>query len=105
MDETQGSLFEATPLEDVLDSIRSQLNTGFPEYSDSATITIVREGEIPYFQPSTDYDVLVLFKGVDEGDLERIAQDLPVRFEHDGSVYTVHVEDEEKHLETYIPTE
>lgn len=100
--EAQGSLFDELnkPLEEVLRRIRSDLEP-FPQ-APKATITIVESEELSYMQPSTDYDVLVLFEEVEKSDLERIADALPKRFEHEGAIYTVHVEDAYEHLRTHL---
>lgn len=103
MREVQGSLFdsERERKRRILDEVRSSLDREVPEYKDRARL-IVSDDDGTYLQPHADYNIIVLLRGVADGDLERIAGSLPVRSELDGLVYAIHVEDEDTYVEEQI---
>ena len=88
-------------LEQVLERFRTDIDARFPQYARDASILIERDSNAN-FQPSTDYNIFILIDGTEQGDLERIAAQLPVRFSEDGSTFTVHVTSTTAYLEKHL---
>lgn len=103
MREVQGSLFdsERERKRQILDEVRSSLDRAVPEYKGRARL-VISDDDDTYLQPRADYNIIVLLRGVPDGELERIADSLPKRSESDGLVYAVHVKDEDAYVEEQI---
>lgn len=103
MEDIQGSLFEQERdrMYEALREVRGLLDRHFPEYIERSVITVIKD-DGTYLQPHADYNIIVLLRSAPTSDLERIASELPGRYERDGTIYSVHVEDADEHLESQL---